>query len=144
MEDRILETGRMFRCLTALALMAVPLMAAAGFEEGLAAFERGDHRAALKEWRPLAQRGNADAQNNLGTMYYNGQGVAQDYVVAYALFNLSASIDSSSQNNAARNRNSIIDGMSPAQVEAGQALTRRMSGSGNVSKALDQYQSQRW
>lgn len=77
-------------------------------------------------------------------MYYNGQGVAQDYVVAYALFNLSASIDSSSQNNAARNRNSIIDGMSPAQVEAGQALTRRMSGSGNVSKALDQYQSQRW
>ena len=124
--------------------MAVPLMAAAGFEEGVAALKQGDNQMALKEWKPLADQGDASAQYNLGVMYNNGQDVAQDYVVAYALFNLSASIDSSSQNNAARNRNSLIDGMSPAQVGTGQALTRRMSGSGNVSKTLDHYQSHRW
>ncbi len=39
--------------------------------EGLA------HRA-LREWRPLAEQGNANAQFFLGVMYDKGQGVRQD------------------------------------------------------------------
>ena len=43
--------------------------ARAGFDEGVAAYNRGDYAAALREFLPLAQQGNADAQTNLGVMY---------------------------------------------------------------------------
>ncbi len=46
---------------------------------------------ALREWRPLAEQGNASAQNLLGFMYHNGQGVPQDYVQAQMWYNLAAS-----------------------------------------------------
>ncbi len=51
----------------------------AGFDEGAAAYERGDYETALREWRPLAEQGHAKAQYNLGLMYANGRGVTQDY-----------------------------------------------------------------
>jgi TPR repeat protein len=40
----------------------------ADFQDGLNAYDKQDYAAALKEWEPLAKQGNADAQNNLGTM----------------------------------------------------------------------------
>ncbi len=43
------------------------------------AYNRGDYDTALKEWRPLAEQGDADAQFNLGVMYDMGLGVPQDY-----------------------------------------------------------------
>ncbi len=43
------------------------------------AYNRGDYDTALKEWRPLAEQGDADAQFNLGVMYDQGLGVPQDY-----------------------------------------------------------------
>ncbi len=61
-------------------LLAPP--AWAGMQEGLAADKRGDYATALREWRPLAEQGDSDAQFNLGLMYYNGQGVAQNYAKA--------------------------------------------------------------
>ena len=48
------------------------------FERGLEAAQRGDYATALKEWRPLAEQGDADAQYNLGVMYRRGEGVIQD------------------------------------------------------------------
>ena len=73
----------MKRFLLALVLAcALSAPAWAGFDEGLAAAERGDYETALREWRPLAERGDADAQYNLGVMYDTGQGVAQDYAEA--------------------------------------------------------------
>jgi TPR repeat protein len=66
--------------LLALALFGV---AAAGpFEDGQAAYQRGDYAAAMSYWRPLAEEGHANAQGNLGVMYANGQGVPQDYAQA--------------------------------------------------------------
>ncbi|MDX1487963.1 MAG: tetratricopeptide repeat protein, partial [Acidiferrobacterales bacterium] len=56
--------------------------AGASFDEGLAAYNRGDYTTAVREWRPLAAQGDADAQNKLGFMYYFGQGVPQDYAEA--------------------------------------------------------------
>ena len=55
----------------------------AGFDEGVAAYDRGDYATALEEWRPIAEQGNADAQYNLGNMYYNGRGVPQDYLYGF-------------------------------------------------------------
>ncbi len=54
----------------------------AGFDEGVAAYNRGDYATALREFRPLAEQGDAAAQHNLGLMYHIGQGVTQDYAKA--------------------------------------------------------------
>ncbi len=54
----------------------------AGFDEGLAAYQRGDYATAIRELRPLAKQGNAQAQYALGIMYNKGEGVPQDYAAA--------------------------------------------------------------
>jgi TPR repeat protein len=64
--------------------LAIALMAAltvpswAGFEDGLAAHERGDYALALEQWKPLAEQGDARAQYRLGAMYARGEGVPRD------------------------------------------------------------------
>jgi len=50
----------------------------ADFQKGMTAAERGGFATALREWKPLAEQGNASAQYNLGWMYQNGKGVPQD------------------------------------------------------------------
>jgi protein-disulfide isomerase len=52
--------------------------ARADFEAGKRAYEQGDYSAALKELRPLAEQGNAEAQALLGLMYNLGRGVPLD------------------------------------------------------------------
>ena len=54
-------------------------VAVAGWDEGIAAYQRGDYATALKEFEPLAEQGYAGAQYNLGLMYDKGHGFAQDY-----------------------------------------------------------------
>ncbi len=54
----------------------------AGWDEGVAAYQRGDYATAIRELRPLAEQGDANAQLFLGIMYENGQGVPQDYAEA--------------------------------------------------------------
>ena len=114
--------------------------AVAQFDLGLMYFYgqgvQQDYAQAVVLYRKAAEQDNASALNTLGTLYLSGQGVTQDYVVAYALFNLSASIDNTDKG--AINRNNVINYMTPAQVEAGQALTREMQRVG-VLEALDAY-----
>ncbi len=40
----------------------------AGWDEALAAYKRADYATALREFRRLAEQGNAKAQNTLGLM----------------------------------------------------------------------------
>ena len=49
-----------------------------GFDDGLLAYHRGDHSAALEIWRPLAEWGHAASQYSLGLLYYRGEGVLPD------------------------------------------------------------------
>jgi uncharacterized protein len=49
------------------------------FEDGIVALERRDYTTALQLLRPLAENGNPDAQINLANMYFDGNGVPQDY-----------------------------------------------------------------
>jgi TPR repeat protein len=56
-----------------LALAAAPA-ARAGMEDGLAAYQRGDYRAAVAALLPVAKTGQARAQFYLGQMYRQGQG----------------------------------------------------------------------
>ena len=62
----------------------------ADYEKGLAAYQGGDFATALREWSPLAEQGNAYAQNNLGTLYANGWGVPKDYKTAAKWWTLAA------------------------------------------------------
>lgn len=57
---------------------------------GARAYEAGDFAAALSNWRPLAQAGDADAQFALGTLYQSGQGVPRDDEQATAWFRKAA------------------------------------------------------
>ena len=68
-------------------LLGVPSYSA-DFNKGMTAFQSGDYATALKEWKPLAEEGDAVAQNNLGLMYDNGWGVPQDYKVAVYWYRL--------------------------------------------------------
>ena len=68
-------------------LLGVPSYSA-DFNKGLTAAQSGDFATALKEWKPLAEEGNAVAQNNLGLMYHNGWGVPQDYKEAVNWYRL--------------------------------------------------------
>ena len=63
--------------------------ARAGFDEGLAAYERGDYATALRELRPLAEQ-DAAAQFLLGLMYDEGRGVSQDYAEAAKWYRFAA------------------------------------------------------
>ena len=93
----------------------------ADFQEGFAAHKRGDYATALREWRPLAEQGYADAQYNLGILYENGGGVPQDYVQAHLWFNLAAA---QGYKEASKNRGIIADKMTPAQIAEAQRLAR--------------------
>ena len=98
----------------------------AGWDEGVAAFNRGDYATALREWRPLAEQGHADAQNNLGFMYDDGEGVPQDYVQALMWYNLAASKFSPGEDRdqAVENRDIVAKKMTPAQISEAQKLAR--------------------
>ena len=73
----------MLRALTLAALLIVTaLPVTAGFKEGMAAAERGDYQTAYREWKPLAEKGDERAQNNLGVMYAKGLGVPKNYALA--------------------------------------------------------------
>ena len=54
----------------------------ADFQKGLDAYQSGDYATALKEWEPLAEHGDVDAQFHLGYMYSYGQGVTRDNITA--------------------------------------------------------------
>lgn len=48
-------------------------------EEGVAAYQDGDYATAWKVLRPLALRGDAEAQLKIGEMYFFGWGVTKEY-----------------------------------------------------------------
>lgn len=74
-----------------LTCVALPMGAAhADVRAGVEAWEAGDYARALREWRPLAQAGDADAQFNLGQAYKLGRGVTQDLAQAIAWFQRAA------------------------------------------------------
>ena len=73
---------RVFLPIVALTLGFAASTAAGPMEDGQAAYERGDYAAALAQWQPLAEQGIARAQNNLGVIYENGQGVPRNVVEA--------------------------------------------------------------
>ena len=75
----------------AVLIAAVPALA--DFQSGLDAYQKGDYVGAAKEWRPLAEEGDANAQFNLGLLYLDGHGVPQSYAEATTWFRRAAEQD---------------------------------------------------
>ncbi|MDP6969239.1 MAG: tetratricopeptide repeat protein [Gammaproteobacteria bacterium] len=71
------------------ALLAVPAYAAS-IKQAKKALAANDYDTALTELKPLARSGNAQANNLLGLMYMQGNGVAQDQAQAKAYFEAGA------------------------------------------------------
>ncbi len=112
---------RRFAISLVLAMLLALTACAQDYQKGRAAAKRGDYATALKEWRPLAEKGDAKAQRSLGQMYRRGQGVPQDFVMAYMWLSLAApKLEPFSQ--VARDR--VAKRMTPAQIAQGQKLAR--------------------
>jgi TPR repeat protein len=73
---------RLLKMLVVLCICAAGPAVAGPHEDAYAAYTKGDYATALRLLRPLADQGDAGAQNGLGNMYTNGQGVPQDYAQA--------------------------------------------------------------
>src|SRR6478672_94492 len=80
------------RCLvTAALLLAFSTPAAAqSVKAGIEAWQRSDYAAAVAIWRPLAEKGDADAAFNLGQAYRLGRGVALNLGAAQSWFERAA------------------------------------------------------
>lgn len=69
----------------------VPPTTSADYKNGLEAYRNEDYVAALKIWKPLAEQGQADAQNGLGAIYSRGgRGVPRDDKKAFRWYRLAA------------------------------------------------------
>jgi len=77
-------------------LVAAALLSAAApsraqdFRRGLSAFNLGDYAESLRQWQPLAEGENEDAQEGLGYLYFKGLGVTQDFATAADWFRRAA------------------------------------------------------
>jgi len=83
---------------TATTAAFVSIAAAGPFENGAAAFKRGDYSTAMQQWRGLTA--DPMVQNDFGIMYKDGKGVPQNYATAVQWFSRSAAAGNSlGQNN---------------------------------------------
>ncbi len=80
-----------------------------------------DYKEAVKWHKLSAEQGHSKGQNNLGAMYEAGHGVSQDYVRAHMWYNVSAS---NGNETVIKNRDSLAELMTPAQIEKAQGLAR--------------------
>lgn len=76
--------------LIGLACLVTTKTWAGDVEAGVAAKQQGDFAEAAAAFQSLADQGNADAQVDLGLLYYDGKGVPQDFAKAAALFRKAA------------------------------------------------------
>lgn len=76
--------------LAAAAALALAGAAGADVQKGVDAWQAGNFTAAVAEFRPLANQGNADAQFNMGQAYRLGRGVTADLKIAQSWFQKAA------------------------------------------------------
>ncbi len=95
--------------------------------------------AKANEWyRKASVQGDALAMGNLGMLYVRAQGVKENKTAGVALLMLSATLDTSPENNAKRNL-TATRGLSAEMIATAQSLSGEMSNAKNLLNPLDQY-----
>ena len=79
-----------------------------------------DYQVAGQWFLLAANSGDIKAQDNLGILYQNGEGVRPDYVKAYMWFTLAAA---QGHSEAAKHRDQIAQLMAPSQIEQARRLS---------------------
>jgi len=102
----------------ALALLVALPATAQDFQKGLAAYERKDYTAALKEWRPLAAKGDARGQTGLGNLYRTGGGVRQSFKESVRWYRKAAAQGLAEAQNHLGDSYNLGDGVSKDYAEA--------------------------
>jgi TPR repeat protein len=70
--------------------LGIAAAVAGPWEDGMAAYNRGDYTPAIRLFRPLAEQGNPKAQSVLGVMFRKGEGVPRNPVRAHMWFGFAA------------------------------------------------------
>ena len=76
--------------LVTLTLIASVNPVRADYQAGVDAYQTGDFRAAMAEWLPLAEGGDAVSQNSVGALYDHGLGVDEDDTEAARWYQMAA------------------------------------------------------
>jgi hypothetical protein len=77
----------------AVAIWVAAPLCAQSVKAGIEAWQRADYSGAVSIWRPLAEKGDADAQFNLGQAYRLGRGVQTNLAAAKTWFERAAKQD---------------------------------------------------
>ncbi len=107
--------------------LGVTLPEETDFEVGVEAWSRGKYGTAIKEFRPLAEKGHTEAQFYLGIIYSQSQGVPKDSVQAYVWYTLAAG---QSNDLAEKFKDYLEKSMTPAQLAKAQRLAREWQAKG--------------
>ena len=95
---------------------------------GYDAYSRGDHTEAANWFQKSARHGNATAQDSLGVMHANGEGVQHDYVLAYMWFEIALEnvplTDAHWRSRLAQFKAASAAYLTPAQITEAQHLAR--------------------
>ena len=70
--------------------MGLSTPARSDYQAGVDAYSNGNFKLALEEWLPLAEGGDATAQNSVGALYDHGLGVDEDDATAAHWYQLAA------------------------------------------------------
>lgn len=73
---------RLLAALAAIVTLSPAAVEARTVRAGIEAWQRSDYSSAVAIWRPLAEKGDADAAFNLGQAYRLGRGIAVDLATA--------------------------------------------------------------
>ena len=82
-----------------------------------------DYEAALKWYTLAAEQGDSNAQNNLGVMFANGQGVPENFIYAHMWFSISALNGNA---NGRKSQEIIEKRMIAARIEIAEELAQKM------------------
>ncbi len=103
-------------------LVGFTALAYADYDDGKAAYDRGDWAKAYKEFEAAAEQSNAKAQFCLGLLYENGLGVPKDFVRAYMWINLAAA---QGELFSILEMDALSRKMTPSQIAEAQGLDRK-------------------
>jgi TPR repeat protein len=102
-------------------LLSASIAQAGPWEDGMAAYNRGDYLPAVRLFRPLAENGNRKAQNVIGAMYSKGEGVQRNASRALMWFTLAAKRGDAQAK--ARMRE-VSKTMTPAEISQAEAMAQ--------------------
>ncbi len=95
------------------------------WEDGMAAYNRGDYVPAIRLFRPLAEAGNPKAQSVLGAMYRRGQGVARNSARAFIWYSVAAKRGDAKAKAGLRE---VTQAMTPQEVSTARDMAQACAG----------------